>query len=154
MTEAEQDEGLDLARRFFRLIPHSAVLGLEPLSVGAEAVVARLPYSPSLVGNPETGVIHGGAITTLVDQTCGAAVMAAIGRPEAVATLDLRIDYLRPAEPGRDTFARAQCYRVTPHIAFARCTVYQGEDEAPVATSMSTFMRASPDGPSLVEGAP
>jgi acyl-coenzyme A thioesterase PaaI-like protein len=40
-------------------------------SADAQGLILRLPYSPQIVGNPETGVIHGGAITTLMDTTCG-----------------------------------------------------------------------------------
>lgn len=141
-----------LADRFFAAIPHSQVLGLEIVEVGLDTVVARLPYAERLVGNPMTGVLHGGVITTLVDQTSGTAVFAAVGRAESIATLDLRIDYLCPATPGRAILARAHCYRVTRQIAFVRCRVYHDDPEDPVATSMSTFMRASSEGPNLVEG--
>lgn len=152
MARIPQDDALALARRFFALLPHSAVLGLEPVAVGADGVTVRLPWQPSLVGNPETGVIHGGVITTLVDQASGAAVLAALGAPEAIATLDLRIDHLRAARPREDVLAVGQCHRVTRHIAFVRCTVHQGEPEQPVAVSMSTFMRLAAGGPSVVEG--
>lgn len=140
---------LAMARQFFKVIPHSRALGMEPVEIGGDYVIARLPYGPELVGNPDTGVVHGGVITTLVDQTSGAAVVATLDPPQAVATLDLRIDHLRPAEPGRDVLARAHCYRLTSQIAFVRCLVYQHDPEAPVATSMSTFMRIHSQGPNM-----
>ncbi|PWG61583.1 PaaI family thioesterase [Spiribacter halobius] len=152
MTERAPDEALGLARRFFAMLPHSAVLGLEPLRVTAGAVLVRLRWRPELVGNPETEVIHGGVITTLVDQTSGAAVLAALGGPEAIATLDLRIDHLRAARPRQDVIAEATCYRMTRHIAFVRCSIHDGDAAAPVAASMSTFMRLAGGGPSVVEG--
>ena len=151
-TDPDPPAALALARRFFALLPHSAVLGLEPLAVDAGGVQVRLPWRAELVGNPDTEVIHGGVITTLVDQTSGAAVLAALGGPRAIATLDLRIDHLRPALPRREVLAAAHCYRLTRQIAFVRCDVHQGEAERPVATSMSTFMRLEGGGPSLVEG--
>jgi uncharacterized protein (TIGR00369 family) len=132
-----------LVERFFTAIPHSRVLGLEVVEVGVGVVVARLPYAKQLVGNPVTGVVHGGVITTLVDQTSGSAVFTATGQSEAIATLDLRIDYLSPATPGEAVLARAHCYRVTRQIAFVRCAVYHRDPEDPIATSVSTFMRAS-----------
>lgn len=144
--------GWRLAQRFFDVLPHGRLLGLTPETVGDDDVVARLPYRAELVGNPETGVLHGGAITTLVDQTSGVAVLVALNRGEAIATLDLRLDYLRAAEPQRDVFAWARCYRWTRHIAFTQCAVYQHDPQEPVATSMGTFMRASDGGPSIVEG--
>ncbi len=143
-----------LAERFFDRLPHGRLIGLTPVAVEPDAVTARLPYQPELVGNPDTGVLHGGAITTLVDQTSGVAVLVALNQGEAIATLDLRLDYLRAAQPERDVYARACCYRLTPHIAFTQCSVYQEDSDRPVAMSMATFMRASDSGPSLVEGAP
>lgn len=151
--EAGGAERLAVARRFFAMIPHSEVLGLRPVTVGEDFVLAEVAYTEQLVGNPDTGVIHGGVITTLVDQTSGAAVLAALGTPEQVATLDLRIDYLRAAMAGEPVRARARCYKVTSNICFARCVVYQGSESDPVATSMSTFMRAPGEGPGLVDGA-
>lgn len=142
-----------LAQRFFEMLPHGRLLGLVPEAVGSEDVTARLPYREELVGNSATGVLHGGAITTLVDQTSGVAVLVALNQGEAIATLDLRLDYLRAAEPGRDVYAWARCYRLARHIAFTQCAVYQTHAGDPVATSMATFMRASDQGPSLVEGA-
>jgi len=144
---------LALARQFFAVIPHGRLLGLEPVEVGENTVLARLPYAEEIVGNPDNGVIHGGVITTLVDQTSGAAVLATLGTPEQVATLDLRIDYLHPACPEADVLARAECYKVTGHICFVRCQVFQDHEDDPIATSMSTFMRAAGEGPGLVEGA-
>ncbi len=143
---------LRLAREFFHAIPHSHVLGMEPVAVGERTLTACLPYKADLVGNPVTGVIHGGVITTLVDQTSGGAVIAALADPRPVATLDLRIDYMRPATPGEPVYAHAECYKLTGQIAFARCTVYQGDFDDPVATSMSTFMRSGDGAPSMVEG--
>lgn len=142
-----------LAERFFEMLPHGRLLGLEPVAVELDAVTARLPYQSELVGNPETGVLHGGAITTLVDQTSGVAVLVTLNQGEAIATLDLRLDYLRAARPECDVYARACCYRLTHHIAFTQCSVYQDDPDYPVAMSMGTFMRASDSGPSLVEGA-
>lgn len=143
---------LRFARQFFDTIPHSRVLGMEPIAVGERTLTARLPYKSEMVGNPVTGVIHGGVITTLVDQTSGGAVMAALADSRAVATLDLRIDYMRPATPGEPVYAHAECYKLTEQIAFVRCTVYQDDINDPVATSMSTFMRSAEGTPSMVEG--
>src|SRR5687768_7629371 len=89
----------ELGQRFMRAVPHNNALGLELRSVGEGRAEIFLPYDLRLVGNPETGVLHGGAISALIDACCGAAVFQALRKPMAIATLDLRIDYLKPAAP-------------------------------------------------------
>jgi uncharacterized protein (TIGR00369 family) len=137
----------DLVRRvhggFFHAIPHARALGLEVVDMGAGWGLLKIPYRAELIGNPETGVLHGGVLTSLIDSACGLAVFCRLPRMEAIATLDLRIDYLKPATVGDDLFARAECYRLTRQIAFVRALAYQTDPNQPVATSVATFMRSS-----------
>jgi uncharacterized protein (TIGR00369 family) len=68
--------------------------------IGDGVAVISMPYDPALVGDPQTGVIHGGAVSALMDTCGGAAVMCHPEALAATATIDLRIDYMRPAKPG------------------------------------------------------
>ena len=121
--------------------PHMREIGLVIETMKKGVAVARVPYRESLVGDPSTGVLHGGVVTSLLDSTGGAAVMSAVGQPIPIATLDLRIDYLRPATPGSTLYARVECYKVTRHVAFTRGTAYvEGEEDDPVASMVATFM--------------
>lgn len=124
-------------------IPHAAALGMNVVSVGAGDAVLSLPYRAEFVGDPTRGVVFGGVITTLVDQALGLAVSCSLADLRAIATLDLRIDYLRPAEPGRELFAHAHCYKVTTHVAFARAVAYDRSEDEPFATCLATFMLGS-----------
>ena len=99
-----------------------------------------LEYRPVFVGDTETGVIHGGVVTAMLDETCGMAVQLALDGTSAIATLDLRIDYQKPATPGLDIRAHSVCYRVTRSIAFVRATAYQETEDEPVATDTACFM--------------
>lgn len=131
---------LDTVRRFiFEPVPHHRALGLELLACSPEGVTVRLPYRPDLVGDPVSGVLHGGVITTLLDTTCGCAAFARLPTPRRVATLDLRIDYMRPAQAGHDVIAVAQCYRLTKQIAFVRAIAHDGDPDKPVASTAGTF---------------
>src|SRR5258708_3628138 len=103
-------------------------------------VWTSLPYRPVFVGDSETGVIHGGVVTAMLDETCGMAVQLALDGTRSIATLDLRIDYQRPATPGLDIRAHSVCYRVTRSIAFVRSTAYQESEDDPVATATACFM--------------
>jgi uncharacterized protein (TIGR00369 family) len=143
MAEAGgHDERLErLDRAFSDFIPHNRALGLRFTEHGPGEAVMLLPYREDLVGDPSSGVLHGGAITALLDATSGAAVFLAMSEPVPIATLDLRIDYLRPATPGRDVIARATCYRLTGNVAFVRAQAYhQGDEERPIAASAGSFM--------------
>ncbi|MFV8836021.1 PaaI family thioesterase [Aquisalimonas sp.] len=131
-------------RRFFNSIPHSRRMGLRVTRVGRRSFTAGVGYRDELVGNPYNGHLHGGVLTTLIDQTSGAAAFFSRSPPQLVATLDLRIDHLRPAAAGKDVEARAECYHVTRHIAFVRCVAYDDDPDDPVATSVSAFMRNGP----------
>ena len=101
---------------------------------------SSLPYRPVFVGDTETGVLHGGVVTAMLDESCGMAVQLALDGKRAIATLDLRIDYQKPATPGLDIKAHSFCYRVTRSIAFVRSTAYQESEDDPVATATACFM--------------
>lgn len=134
---------LKLVRGFSANVPHNKALGIQIDDMQPATALFRLPYDARLVGNPDTGVIHGGAITALLDGCSGAAVFAALETPVPIATLDLRIDYLRPAEPHRDVVARATCYKLTKNVAFTRAVAYQADEADPIAHSVGTFMLAT-----------
>lgn len=124
-------------------VPHNRELGLTLIDFKhrrGEATM-RLPYSPRLAGDAESGVLHGGVITTLMDAACGMAVMIKLGVDAPIATVDLRIDYLKPATAQRDVIAQAHCYKVTRSIAFVRGFAYHDDPEDPIAAVAATFIR-------------
>ncbi|HWU69625.1 MAG TPA: PaaI family thioesterase [Stenotrophobium sp.] len=132
-----------LGARFSRAVPHVRALGIHIVEVCSTQVTAALPYRDDWLGDPVRGLIHTGVITTLVDSASGLAVLARLERYEPVATLDLRMDYLRPALRDLALNCRAECYRLTAHIAFVRASVWQDDAGAAVATSQSVFMLSS-----------
>src|SRR3954469_22688234 len=140
MADESDELKLTLARGFSRNVPHNQALGIQVIALAAGEVIYELPYDPKLVGNPDTGTLHGGAITALLDGASGAAVFAALHEWQPIATLDLRIDYLRAADAGRDVLCRAHCYKVTKNVAFTRAVAYVDDEADPIATSAGTFM--------------
>jgi uncharacterized protein (TIGR00369 family) len=121
-------------------VPHAAALNLTLMEIKAGEAVCKVPYADHLVGNPDTRVIHGGVITSLLDNTCGIAVGSKTALAGQIATLDLRIDYMKPATPGEDIFAFAECYKVTKNIAFVRGVAYHTDRADPIATCAAAFM--------------
>ena len=127
-----------------RFVPNNQALGIRFASLTDGRVTLALPYDDKLVGNPLTGVIHGGAITALLDAACGLSVYVKLGQAFQIATLDLRIDYLRPATPAKEVHGRAECFKITRSVAFVRCEAFhplgdQGESDL-VAVANGTFM--------------
>ncbi len=121
-------------------IPHMAEVGLELISMDDTGVVGRIPHRDEFIGDPESGVVHGGIVTVLLDSLSGMSVVPVLGGMAMTATLDLRIDYLRPAAPGEDLFAKVRCYKTTRNIAFTRGIAYQGDMDDPIAHATGSFM--------------
>jgi uncharacterized protein (TIGR00369 family) len=132
--------------------PHMRELGISFVSVDRGVAVAVLPYRADLVGDPNTGVLHGGVVTTLLDSTSGAAVFSKLRVPAPIATLDLRIDYVRPSTPGEPLYARVECYKVTHHVAFCRGFAYNKDESDVVASTSGTFMLRTQALPHAVPG--
>lgn len=147
MTNPDTDL-LSQARQFIQALPHSRALGMELTAMGPGTATISMAYDPRFVGDPATGVLHGGAISALMDTASGASVMShpAAANAIATATLDLRIDYMRPATPGQRVTARAECFHVTRSVAFIRVTATDEDETRPVATGTGTFTLERPRG--------
>ena len=119
---------------------HGRRMGIRYHAHGADWTELALPYRPTLVGDPESGVLASGPILTMMDEANSFAVWCRLGRWRNHATLDLRIDYLRPATPGKTVIGHGECYRITPAIAFVRGQAHDGDPENPIAHVAGTFM--------------
>ena len=139
MIDTPTSNPLKLARQFIMAIPHAKELGMEITRLENGHATITMPYDPRLVGDPATGVLHGGAISSLMDTASGAAVMCHPAAPVSTATLDLRIDYFRPAAPGQAITARAECHHVTRSVAFIRVIATDEDDLRPVAMGTGAF---------------
>lgn len=128
-----------MARQFIEAIPHARALGMELRDIGAGRAVISMPYDTRFIGDPKTGVIHGGAVSALMDTCCGAAVMSHRDAPGGTATIDLRIDYMRAATPGQTIVTTADCYHITRNVAFVRATTVDDNTDLPVATATGAF---------------
>jgi uncharacterized protein (TIGR00369 family) len=140
-TELSADEKMRrYAERFMAMVPHLQALGIRFEGRGPDWAELSMPYAPQLVAYPETGVIASGAIFSLMDSAAGFSVLVARGKMEPHATLDLRCDYLRPAEPGKTVYGRAECYKLTRRVAFVRGIAHDGDPGHPIAHVAGTFM--------------
>ena len=131
------------AKKFFELarsVGHGRALGLEYRDSGKNWAELALPWREELVGVPETGILASGAIVSLIDTASGTSVWVALDRFTPILTVDLRLDYLRPAAKGETIVARCECVKVTRQVAFVRGTAHGGDEARPIALSAATFM--------------
>ena len=135
----------EFIRTLVEPLKHCQLLGIKVLAAEKGQLTLSLPYDEKIVGNPETGNIHGGALTTLLDTASGFASVAALNNFELAPTLDLRIDYMRPATKGKAVIAEAEAYRITSTVIFSRATAFHADDKArPIAQCTASFMRLMP----------
>lgn len=127
------------SEQFIGALPHARALGIEVIEVGAGEATLRMGYREELIGDPDKGVIHGGAVSALMDTCGGLAVALHPQSAGGTATIDLRIDYMRGATPGQPITARAHCYHVTRTVAFVRAQAFDADPDAPVASATGAF---------------
>jgi uncharacterized protein (TIGR00369 family) len=123
---------------------HGGLLGIDYHDHGEDWCTLKLPFRPNLIGNVESGVLASGPILTMMDMATSIAVWLKLGTFRAHATLDLRIDYLRPATPGKTVYGRGECYRITRAISFIRGQAHDGDPDDPLAHVAGTYMFTEP----------
>ncbi len=120
-------------------VPWAQEIGIDVLSIDRGKVRGKIAWHEKLIGDPTTGVIHGGVITSMLDNLGGMAVVSALDTLKSTATLDLRIDYMRPADKGRDIIGEAVCYHVTRTVAFIRASAFHDNSDKVIATATGAF---------------
>ena len=142
---------LDRKRKFCQFMvssnpgDHFHTLGIRFTHVEQGKVRAELAYSDDIIGDPKTGIIHGGTITALLDTSCGFAAMASLDHIAVCPTIDLRVDYMKPAQPRKPVYAEAEAYKITRHVIFCRSVAYQDDINNPIAYCVGNFSRMAPE---------
>src|SRR6185503_19280187 len=119
---------------------HSGALNIAYVGHGEDWAELSLPYDERLIGMVESGIIASGPIVSLMDMATSLSIWIRLGAFRHQATLDLRVDYLRPAIPGKTIIGRGECYGVTRSVAFVRGFAHDGDAADPVANVTGTFM--------------
>lgn len=131
------------AEAFISGIPYAVASGMTLVETGPGHASLLLPARSTWTGDAERQLIHPGCLSVLADTACGVAVGCALDELEPFATLDLRMDYLRPPVAETDLVCRAECHRLSRSVAFVRGELMQPGQSEPVATVYATFMRAT-----------
>lgn len=134
--------GLDVpgAIRMVASYGHNGALGIRYLSHGEDWAELALDYREDLIGDPETGVLASGPIIALMDMATSVSVWIRRDAFQPQATLDLRVDYLRGATPGRTVIGRGECYRIARRVGFVRGQAHDGDPADPIAHVSGIFM--------------
>ncbi len=136
---------------FEEQIAFNRFLGLRVATLAASGVAGTLAMRPEFLGHHAHQRLHGGVISATLDAVAGIAVMAAIGarhmdeapatrlrRFGKLGTIDLRIDYLRPAVGERFSFS-GEVLRLGSRIATTRMEFRDGADRL-LATGSSVYI--------------
>lgn len=119
---------------------HAGLLGVRFQAKGPDWIELALPYDEKLIGQEDSGVLASGPILALMDMATAFSIWVKQGGFQPQATLDLRIDYLRPAKPGRTVIGHGECYRITRAVGFTRGVAHDGDPDDPIAHVAATFM--------------
>jgi len=120
--------------------PFHQWLGLQVLSVGDGEIEIRATWREEWVGggNAEGRYTHGGILASLIDLAADWALVSRLGH--GVPTIDLRVDYHRPASPG-DLVARGRLIKFGRRVSFAEAQVLD-DANALIASGRGVYMSA------------
>ncbi len=146
-SDADQRNRFDPSRAAPMLLQHGHTgwLGLRYRAHGDDWAELELPWREDLLGEADRHVLASGPIISMMDMASGLSIWTALGRFIAIATLDLRVDYQRPAKDRAAVIGRAECYKVTKSAAFVRGIAHDGDPDDPVAHIAGVFMSIGED---------
>lgn len=124
---------------------HTGWLGLKYRAHGDDWAELELPWREDLLGEEDRHVLASGPIISMMDMASGLALWTKMGKLAPIATLDLRVDYQRPAKERSAVIGRSECYKLTRSAAFVRGIAHDGDPDDPVAHIAGVFMSITGD---------
>ena len=138
MSENELDEHrLRRIREAFALVPYAKLIGLELGKMKPGEANLYLEVRDQLRQNQ--GVVHGGAVASLIDTAAAFAVVTRLETGERVTTTDLTIHYLRPITSGR-LIATARIVRGGRRL-FVLSVEVRNDNQVLVATAVTSYLK-------------
>lgn len=122
---------------------HNGMIGTRYVAHGEGWCELALPWRAELASDAATGILASGPIFTMMDMAASFSIWLKTGTFRPQATLDLRVDYLRPATPGNTVIGRGECYHVTRSVAFVRGHAHDGDPDKPIAHVAGTYFFTS-----------
>jgi uncharacterized protein (TIGR00369 family) len=136
MSETSSEPGLERARAAFASVPYAKFLGLELCAIKSGEVSVCLDVREELKQNQ--GVVHGGAVASLIDTASAFAILTKLAPDERVTTTDLTIHYLRPITGGR-LIARGRIIRGGRRMFVVSVEV--DNESRLVATAVTSYLK-------------
>lgn len=96
-----------------------------------------MPFSAALADG--RGALHRGVMVTLLDSCCGLSIFSALGTMKPIATIDLRVDFLREIPPATALIAEINYVGSTPTVAYITGKAFAVGSDAPIATVAGSF---------------
>lgn len=124
---------------FEEKIPFNRLLGMVVHELRPGHCELRVAARPELVGDPFRPALHGGVVSALADTAGGLAVFSQVGPEDRVSTLDMRVDYLRPARVDQTLRALATVMRMGNRVGVVDILLVQDDETAPVARSTAVY---------------
>lgn len=132
---------VERVQRLITRAPYHQWLGLRVISVGSDAIELGATWREEWIVNPVQRYTHGGVLAALVDLAADWAMVAKTGR--GVPTIDIRVDYHRPAMPG-NLIARGRIIKMGKQFSVAEAQVFS-EENILLASGRGTYFTAPPD---------
>ena len=120
--------------------PAAALLGWELVSVDPDAGTIEVAFTASDQFLNPVGVIQGGFLTAMLDDTLGPALVATLGPDQFALTTDLHVQFLRPARPGRLT-GRGRVVRRGKDVAFLAGELHDDSGQVVAAATATALIR-------------
>ena len=141
LNKLQHSDAVTTAWQFTEQVPHGRELGMQVVSVDQGQVCMRLTPQSWMFAQEDTKEICTSLLYSLADSAGGLAVIAGAMELMPIATLDLRMDYLRPAIGDRALSAVATCRHLSDDVAFIHCDILSEGNRELLATANATFMR-------------
>jgi uncharacterized protein (TIGR00369 family) len=140
------DDAVQKFRQFFQLSRqsldienHFSSLGLKVLDIQSGWASMTFESVEKLAGNPVTGAVASGPLIALLDTCCAMAAATCGDTIRLSPTLDLRVDFLGPAQAKLPVFAEAKAYRNSRFVIFTQGLAFQDNKDKPIARCTINF---------------
>jgi uncharacterized protein (TIGR00369 family) len=152
-NDPEIIRALETIKAYYLDLPFNKVLGIgiDHLDYDSGEAIVSFPMAPQLIGNSSAGILHGGVSASVIDLTGGlSALVSCAKRHEgasleviqqkifASATIDMRVDYLRPGR-GRSFQCRSEIIRAGSRIVVSKIDLFN-DTEVRIATGTATYL--------------